>query len=168
MLEDSACATTEPASNIRETPVQAMESSFVQTQGQQFVLDGKPLFVNGVNLYFLMTQSADPELRPVITEVLQESASVGSTVVRASAFADGDGTNFLQKQPGVYEEVFQVRCQFRKFLSILRYISTLNEGVFLIIQGLDFALSEAKKKGIRLILSFVNNWSDFRGRAKYA
>jgi mannan endo-1,4-beta-mannosidase len=35
-------------------------------------------------------------------------------------------------------------------------------------QGLDFAVSEAKKCGMRLILSFVNNWPDFGGRTQYA
>lgn len=34
-------------------------------------------------------------------------------------------------------------------------------------QGLDFVVSEAKKKGIRLILSFVNNYSDYGGKPQY-
>lgn len=40
--------------------------------------------------------------------------------------------------------------------------------VYLWIQGLDFVISEAKKYGVRLILSFVNNWNDFGGKAQYA
>lgn len=35
------------------------------------------------------------------------------------------------------------------------------------LQGLDFTVAEAKKYGIRLILSFVNNYPDYGGRAKY-
>ncbi|KAL2520305.1 Mannan endo-beta-1 [Forsythia ovata] len=35
-------------------------------------------------------------------------------------------------------------------------------------QGLDFVISEARKYGIRLILSFVNNYADFGGKAQYA
>lgn len=35
-------------------------------------------------------------------------------------------------------------------------------------QGLDFAISEARKYGIRLILSLVNNYNDFGGRPQYA
>ncbi|KAH0659023.1 hypothetical protein KY289_027771 [Solanum tuberosum] len=34
--------------------------------------------------------------------------------------------------------------------------------------GLDFVISEARKYGIRLILSFVNNYKDFGGRSQYA
>lgn len=119
--DDSMYSTTEPVSLTDETPVQAMGSSFIQTQGQQFFLDGKPLFVNGVNLYYLMTKAAIPELRPLIAEILQESASVGTTVVRAWAFADGYGAGYLQKQPGVYsEEVFQVCCHIRvQFMALM-------------------------------------------------
>lgn len=36
------------------------------------------------------------------------------------------------------------------------------------LQGLDFVVSEARKYGIRLILSFVNNYKDFGGRPQYA
>lgn len=35
-------------------------------------------------------------------------------------------------------------------------------------QGLDYAVAEAKKVGIRLILSFVNNYADYGGRKQYA
>lgn len=35
------------------------------------------------------------------------------------------------------------------------------------MQGLDFVISEAQKYGIRLILSLVNNFKDFGGRAQY-
>lgn len=34
-------------------------------------------------------------------------------------------------------------------------------------QGLDFAVSEAKKNGIRLILTFVNNYGDYGGKPQY-
>ena len=34
-------------------------------------------------------------------------------------------------------------------------------------QGLDFVVAEAKKYGIHLILSLVNNFKDYGGRAKY-
>jgi len=49
---------------------------FVQTRGQQFWLNGKPLFVNGANLYYLMTLASDPSRRYLVTQILRESASV--------------------------------------------------------------------------------------------
>lgn len=85
-------------------------SSFVQTSGQRFVLNGKSLFVNGVNLYYLMTRASMPDSKHLVNDILQESASVGVTVVRTWAFADGDSDqHYLQVRPGVYNEaVFQV------------------------------------------------------------
>ncbi|PIN11618.1 Mannan endo-1,4-beta-mannosidase [Handroanthus impetiginosus] len=60
---------------------------------------------------------------------------------RTWAFSDG-GDRALQMSPGTY-----------------------NEQMF---QGLDFVISEARNYGIRLILSFVNNYNDFGGRPQYA
>jgi endo-1,4-beta-mannosidase len=35
------------------------------------------------------------------------------------------------------------------------------------IQGLDFVITEAKKRGLYLILSMVNNWNAFGGKKQY-
>lgn len=35
------------------------------------------------------------------------------------------------------------------------------------MQGLDFVISEARKYGIRLILSLTNNYNDYGGRRQY-
>lgn len=35
------------------------------------------------------------------------------------------------------------------------------------IQALDFVISEAKKYGVHLILSLVNNWEGFGGKKQY-
>jgi mannan endo-1,4-beta-mannosidase len=37
----------------------------------------------------------------------------------------------------------------------------------LFIQGLDFVLAEARKYGIKMILSLVNNYDSFGGRKQY-
>lgn len=39
--------------------------------------------------------------------------------------------------------------------------------VFSILKGLDFVVSEAKKYGIKLVLSLVNNYEDFGGKKQY-
>jgi hypothetical protein len=118
-----------------------MAQGFVAARGTQFVLNGKPIFVNGANLYYLMSYAANPQSRNIVTSILQQSASVGVTVVRTWAFADGAGSYNLQMSPGVYSEQ-----TFR---------------------GLDFVLTQAKKFGIRLILSLVNNYPDYGGRPQY-
>lgn len=40
-------------------------------------------------------------------------------------------------------------------------------GFGFVLQGLDFVISEAKKYGIKLVLSLVNNYADFGGKKQY-
>ncbi|RCU09014.1 glycoside hydrolase, partial [Acinetobacter baumannii] len=64
----------------------------------------------------------------------------GLTIARTWAFADG-GYRALQTSPGSYDEK-----TFR---------------------GLDFVISEAKKSGIKVILSLVNNYENYGGKKQY-
>ncbi|XP_060188135.1 mannan endo-1,4-beta-mannosidase 5-like [Lycium barbarum] len=114
---------------------------FVRTKGPHFVLDGSPFLFNGFNSYWLMHVAAEPNDRYKVSEVFQEASAAGLSVCRTWAFSDG-GDTALQISPGVYDER--------------------------VFQGLDFVISEARKYGIRLILSFVNNYKDFGGRDQYA
>ncbi|KAJ0977227.1 hypothetical protein J5N97_012701 [Dioscorea zingiberensis] len=75
-----------------------------------------------------------------ISNVFRQAAAAGLTVCRTWAFNDG-GDQALQTSPGVY-----------------------NENVF---QGLDFVIAEARRYKIYLILSLVNNYKDYGGRAQY-
>ncbi|KAG7600847.1 Mannan endo-1,4-beta-mannosidase 6 [Arabidopsis thaliana] len=112
----------------------------VQRKGMQFTLNGQPFYVNGFNTYWMMTLAADNSTRGKVTEVFQQASAVGMTVGRTWAFNDGQW-RALQKSPSVYdEEVFK---------------------------ALDFVLSEARKYKIRLILSLVNNWDAYGGKAQY-
>uniref|UniRef100_M1B8N7 mannan endo-1,4-beta-mannosidase n=1 Tax=Solanum tuberosum TaxID=4113 RepID=M1B8N7_SOLTU len=87
-----------------------------------------------------MHVAADPTERYKVTEVLKDASVAGLSVCRTWAFSDG-GDRALQISPGVYDER--------------------------VFQGLDFVIAEAKKYGVRLILSFVNQWNDFGGKAQY-
>ncbi|KAH7654097.1 Mannan endo-1,4-beta-mannosidase protein [Dioscorea alata] len=115
------------------------EWGMVGKRGNQFVVEDKPFFINGFNTYWLMVLSAY-ERKKEVTKVLHQASSVGLNVCRTWAFYDA-GSRALQITPGVY-----------------------NEKVF---EGLDFVLSEAKRFGIRLILSFVDNWNAFGGKPQY-
>lgn len=87
-------------------------SEFVKTIGHQFTVGEKELYVNGANIYWLMNRATDESSRPEVTEVLQEAAGVGVTVVRTWAFADGNDYHPLQLTPGVFDEsAFQVLKQ---------------------------------------------------------
>ncbi|XP_024359301.1 putative mannan endo-1,4-beta-mannosidase 9 [Physcomitrium patens] len=125
----------------RHVKAVSSDSDFVNTRGHQFTVNGKALYVNGANIYWLMSMGTEESTRSVVTDVLTEAAAVGVTVVRTWAFADGSDYHPLQKTPGMFDE------------------STF--------QGLDFAISEAKKHGIWLILSLVNNYADYGGKPQY-
>ncbi|CAH1418538.1 unnamed protein product [Lactuca virosa] len=117
-----------------------INDSFVETRTHHFMVNGKPLYFNGFNAYWLMCMASDPSTRVKVTDAFQESSKIGMNLVRTWAFSDG-GNKPLQTSPGFY-----------------------NEDMF---KGLDFVISEAKKYGIHLILSLVNNWDDFGGKKQY-
>lgn len=82
--------------------------SFVERNGTQFVVDGRPFYFNGWNSYWLMDHAADDYRRGKVREMLQTSAKMGLTVCRTWAFNDGE-YNALQVTPGRFDErVFRV------------------------------------------------------------
>ncbi|KAJ9180849.1 hypothetical protein P3X46_009046 [Hevea brasiliensis] len=122
---------------------------FVSTNSTQFfIINGggdqdlySPLYVNGWNSYWLMEESVWTSSRSKVSKMLKRGSQMGLTVCRTWAFSDGHGPNGLQLSPGVF-----------------------NERAF---QGLDFVIVEARKHGIRLILSLVNNLNAFGGKDQY-
>lgn len=84
-------------------------SRFVETKGNHFVSNGKPLFFNGFNSYWLMVVASDPSTRVKVTDTFVQASRLGMNVARTWAFNDG-GPNPLQKSPGSYnEDMFKVR-----------------------------------------------------------
>jgi mannan endo-1,4-beta-mannosidase len=79
-----------------------------------------------------------PNLRHLVDRRLDDMASRGLTVGRTWGFSLGTGESLLQRQqalqirPGVYDE-----------------------GVF---QGLDYALVQARNRGIKLIIAVEDYW----------
>ncbi|KAL6212892.1 hypothetical protein ACLB2K_018107 [Fragaria x ananassa] len=116
------------------------EDGFVKTKGVQFMLNGIPYYANGFNAYWLMYMASDPSQRNLVSSAFQQASKKGLTIARTWAFNDG-GYRALQYSPGFY-----------------------NEQSF---QGLDFVVSEARKYGIKLVLSLVNSYENFGGRKQY-
>ncbi|TQD81945.1 hypothetical protein C1H46_032492 [Malus baccata] len=116
------------------------EDGFVKTRGVQLVLNGVPYYGNGFNAYWLMYMATDPSEREKVSSAFREATKNGLTIARTWAFADG-GYRALQTSPGSYDE--------KTF------------------QGLDFVIAEAKKNGIKVMLSLVNNYDDFGGKKQY-
>lgn len=92
-------------------------SSFVQTSGSQFTLDGNPFLFNGFNSYWMMHVAANPADRYKVSKVFRDASAAGLSVCRTWAFSDG-GDEALQISPGVYNEnVFQVTYTYSLFKS---------------------------------------------------
>ncbi|XP_073028783.1 mannan endo-1,4-beta-mannosidase 2-like [Primulina eburnea] len=114
--------------------------SFVERNGSQFIVDGRPFYFNGWNSYWMMDNAVDISRKHRIREILQAGAKMGLTVCRTWAFNDGD-YNALQISPGRF-----------------------NENVF---RALDHVIAEARRYGIRLILCLVNNLQAYGGKSQY-
>ncbi|MBA0766129.1 hypothetical protein Gotri_015197 [Gossypium trilobum] len=147
--------------------------SFVERNGTHFFLNGKPLYVNGWNSYWLMAHSVDESSRPKVSAMLQAGAKMGLTVCRTWAFNDG-GYNALQISPGQFDErVFKFTSTFS--VSSFQEISNLHieDGldcctvVASLILALDYVIAEARQQGIRLLLSLVNNLQPYGGKTQY-
>ncbi|KAI3450975.1 hypothetical protein Pfo_007640 [Paulownia fortunei] len=113
---------------------------FIRSRGIHFMLNGSPFYANGFNAYWLMYQASDPSQRSKVSAAFRQAASHGLTVARTWAFSDG-GYRPLQYYPGSY-----------------------NEQMF---KGLDFVVAEARRYGIKLILSLANNYESFGGKKQY-
>ncbi|GFP98404.1 mannan endo-1 4-beta-mannosidase 7 [Phtheirospermum japonicum] len=104
------------------------------------MVNGSPFYANGFNAYWLMYVASDPSQRYKITSAFQEATDHGLIIARTWAF--GESGNFaLQYSPGSYSEQM--------------------------FQGLDFVIYEARKYGIKLILSLVNYYEASGGKKQY-
>ncbi|KAI9118190.1 hypothetical protein K1719_010522 [Acacia pycnantha] len=116
------------------------DDGFVKARGVQLMLNGSPFYANGFNAYWLMYVASDPSQRNRVSSAFQEAEGHGLNIARTWAFSDG-GYKPLQYSPGSY-----------------------NEDMF---QGLDFVVSEARRYGIKLVLSLVNNYDNLGGKKQY-
>ncbi|XP_057537563.1 mannan endo-1,4-beta-mannosidase 6-like [Amaranthus tricolor] len=119
---------------------------FVGVNSTHFVIINKHdhdqlMYVNGWNSYWLMEESVWGPSRSKVSKMLKKGAEMGLNVCRTWGFSDGPRPTSLQISPGVFNER--------------------------VLKGLDYVIVEARKNGIRLILSLVNNLNAFGGQAQY-
>ncbi|KAL5221801.1 hypothetical protein ABZP36_026514 [Zizania latifolia] len=113
---------------------------FVERRGARFFVDGRPLYVNGWNSYWLMDQAVEPDTRRRVSRVFTAAAAMGLTVCRTWAFNDG-AYNALQLSPGRFDER--------------------------VFKALDRVVAEAAQHDVRLILSLANNLDAYGGKRQY-
>lgn len=139
LVSSAAAALAVAAAGVPVAP----RGPLVQAQGTRFVLGADPFVPVGFNQYYMVTYGAQPSQRALVTDVLDDAERLGLNVLRMWAFSEGEaeGHPALQPAPGVYdEEVFR---------------------------ALDWAVDEAAKRGIRVLLVLSNYWDAFGGAPTY-
>jgi len=114
--------------------------------GLKFNIDGVTQYFAGTNSYWIgfLTNNAD------VDTVFTHLKSSGLKVLRVWGFND-----VTQSTSGVWYQSFISGQQPQ--------INTGTNG----LQRLDYVVSSAESHGIKLIINFVNNWSDYGGMPAY-
>lgn len=150
----ATASTSNSASTSVATTTSAMSASTTiasgsnpSTSGVHFVVDGKTGYFAGTNAYWtaFLTNNSDVDL------VMQHLSESGLTILRVWGFNDVTST---PSSGTVY---------FQSFAGTEPTINTGADG----LQRLDYVVKSAEAHGIKLIINFVNNWTDYGGMAAY-
>ncbi|HEX7505492.1 MAG TPA: cellulase family glycosylhydrolase [Polyangia bacterium] len=125
------------------TPLRAIDG-FVTRNGSDLSLCGQPFQIFGTNTYYVQSYAVyESGSLGVVGSTFDDMVRMSLPVARMWAFnaVSGDGA-IIESAAGTYSETGLV--------------------------GLDTAIAEAKKRGIRVILTLSNYWSDYGGLPLYA
>ena len=115
--------------------------------GTRFSIDGKTGYFAGTNSYWIGFLSNTKD----VDTVMDHLASSGLKILRVWGFND------VNSKPGAGTAWFQLLSASGS------QINTGADG----LQRLDYVVQAADKRGIKLIINFVNNWDDYGGINAY-
>jgi mannan endo-1,4-beta-mannosidase len=120
---------------------------FAGRSGLNFTIDGQVNYFAGTNSYWIgfLTNNADVDL------VLDHLQGSGVRILRVWGFNDVN----TKPAPG--------KVYFQLLQNGAATINTGSDG----LQRLDYVVAAAEKRNIKLIINFVNNWSDYGGINAY-
>ncbi|KAF2267301.1 glycoside hydrolase [Lojkania enalia] len=122
-------------------------ASISKADGTKFNIDGVTKYYAGTNSYWIPFLTNDNDVDTIMSH-LQSS---GHKILRIWGFND------VKQIPGSGTVYFQA------FSGSSAAINTGANG----LQRLDAVVRSAEKYGIKLIINFVNNWTDYGGMAAY-
>ncbi|KAI0008728.1 carbohydrate-binding module family 1 [Xylariaceae sp. FL0662B] len=141
------CGSQGPTRKMACSTGSAVAAQFPSVNGTMFNIDGETKYFAGTNSYWIsfLTNNAD------VDKTLDELADSGHKILRIWGFNDvtadpGSGTVYFQR--------------------LSASGSTINTGANG-LQRLDYVVSAAETRGIKLIINFVNHWDDYGGMAAY-
>lgn len=143
----TAISTTLSTTTKTTTSAVGPSASFVGTKGLDFTIDGQPGYFAGSNSYWIgfLTNNDDVDL------VFSHMKESGLRILRVWGFND---VNTVPGEGVVYYQLLKDST------------ATINTGPNG-LQRLDYVVASAEKHGIKLIINFVNNWSDYGGIPAY-
>jgi len=123
-----------------------------KVSGRLFEIDGKTQYFAGTNAWWLahLSENSDVDL------ALAQIASTGYKTIRVWGFGDVN-------TPPAATATDPNAVYFQLLNSSGSYINYSPNG----LQRLDYVVSSASRYNLKLILNFVNNWSDYGGIAAY-
>ncbi|KAH9937103.1 glycoside hydrolase superfamily [Fomitopsis serialis] len=134
------------------TQKRATPEGFVTTNGQAFELDGEPFYYMGTNAFWLGLLTSPED----VDSTFQTMADAGIKVARTWAFNAVNTTEL--------PTALSTNLTYYQVWNTSDW--TLNEGPQG-LQRLDYVVSSAAQHGIRLILTFTNNWVGYGGMELY-
>ncbi|ENH75815.1 Mannan endo-1,4-beta-mannosidase A [Fusarium oxysporum f. sp. cubense race 1] len=128
-------------------PFSNSTGSYASTSGSQFTIDGKTGYFPGTNCYWcsFLKKHADIDL------TLDRIADSGLRILRVWGFSD------------VLERPSDGKPWFQHLSAEGSTINTGPDG----LQILDYMVEAAEKRGLKLVIPFVNYWSDYGGMKAY-
>ncbi|KUI69375.1 Mannan endo-1,4-beta-mannosidase A [Cytospora mali] len=151
-LSTSATTTTKATSSSSKTSTAPTSTgtstgTFAKTDGLFFNIDGVTKYYAGTNCYWCGFLTEDEDINKVFSDI----ASADLKIVRVWGFND---VNTIPSSGTVWYQ----------YLSATN--STINTGADG-LERLDAVVAAAETYGLKLIINFVNNWSDYGGIAAY-
>ncbi|KAI0141532.1 glycoside hydrolase superfamily [Xylariaceae sp. FL1272] len=140
-------ATTTTTTKASTTTGGSSATGFPSVNGLQFEIDGETGYFAGTNAYWMSFLQSDAD----IATAMDNLVDAGLKILRVWGFND------VTSDPGSSTIWFQLLSASG---------STINTGTNG-LQRLDAVVAAAEERGIKLIIPFVNNWSDYGGIAAY-
>ncbi|MDV7105107.1 cellulase family glycosylhydrolase [Vibrio sp. TH_r3] len=138
----AGCSSTHSTSPDHSLIKNDSMNEFVTQKGTNLYLNSKVFRFSGTNNYYMHYKPND-----MIVSVLDDAQELGLNAIRIWGFMEGISHNHtMQPDAGKF---------------------TPPAGVKSALERLDFTISEAKKRGIRVVIALTNNWGDFGGMQQY-
>jgi mannan endo-1,4-beta-mannosidase len=139
-------------------------ASFIKTSGTSFTLDGRPFFVTGVNNHYLPYGSREEVIR-----VLDDAVAMGANVVRTFlqpviGSLDGSVATIWDWRLQGETSNLAVNGTYLLHWDPSQNGMAVNDGPNG-MQKVDFLIAESGKRGLRLIIAFLDFWA-FTGGAQ--